>query len=207
MNETQTTLLEQLAIWKVILVVFLATMAFDLFIFSGRTRELRADSGLANPILDYRFSYTPDQAYSVMKSLKSEGRQVYVTTSATEDLVFPLLYNLFLVLTMTAVFRAASTPSFQTSSTNTGVISKIQKNTVSGLFKQAARLPLIVLFSDYAENICLIILMLNYPNRLDWLARLSSVFTSLKWSLGLLCVVFITFGFVLWGYRKMGVKT
>ena len=45
---TQASLLEQLANWKIILVVFLVTLAFDLFILSGRTNELRSDSGLTN---------------------------------------------------------------------------------------------------------------------------------------------------------------
>ena len=174
MNEPQTTLLEQMANWKVILVVFLVTMVFDLFIFSGRTRELRADSGLANPILDSRFSYTPDQAYLVMKDLKSEGRQVYLTTNASEDLVFPLLYNLFLALTMTAVFQAAFPPSFQTVTGKTGASMKINEEKVAAFFKKLTLLPLFVLIFDYGENICLIILMLNYPRRLNWLARLAS---------------------------------
>ncbi len=200
MNENQTSLLEQMANWKVILVVFLVTAAFILFIFPGRTNEIRADSGLANPILDARFSYTPDVAYSLMKALKSEGRQVYVVTTASEDLVFPLVYNLFLALCLIAVIRAAFPTSFQAKPGKPG-----GRKAVFNL-NTLARLPLLVLACDYAENACLIVLMLSFPLRLNWLVRLASLFTSLKWSFGALCVFLIIFGSLVWGGRKLGFK-
>jgi hypothetical protein len=207
MEESQATLLEQLANWKVILVVFLATIAFNLFVFSGRTRELRLDSGLANPILDTRFSYTPDEAYKVMKDLKPEGRRLYVITNASEDLVFPLLYNLFLALTLTAVFQAAFSSSSRTLFGKPGARLTVAGEKAAARLKSLAHLPLLVLVCDYAENICLIILMVNFPSRLNWLARLASVFTSLKWFSGTLCAVLIVFGLLIWGARKLGVKT
>ncbi len=205
-DEPQATFLEQLADWKVILVVLLATMAFELFIYTGRTNELRSDSRLANPVLDARFSYTPDQAYSIMRDLQSEGRRLYVVTTASEDMIFPLLYNLLLGLALIATFRAAFSPSLQTLSGKPATLTSSGEK-AEARFKNVARFPLLLLFCDYAENLCLIVLMLSYPVRLNWLARLASLFTSLKWILLAICLILILFGLAIWGGRKLGFKT
>lgn len=207
MDELRLTFLEQLATWKSILIVFIVAMIFTLVIFPSRDRELRKDSGLANPILDARFSYTPEDAYAVMKSLESEGRRLYVETTASEDLVFPLSYTLFLALSMTAVFQAAFSPVFYTLSGKPAAQLTVSGEQAVARFKSIARLPFFVLACDYLENISLIVLMLTYPYRLNWLARLASIFTSLKWVSGAACVLLIFLGLFIWGARKLGFKT
>lgn len=207
MDELRLTFLEQLANWKTILIVFLVAMVFALVIFPSRDRELRKDSGIANPVLDARFSYTPDDAYAVMKGLESEGRRLYVETTASEDLVFPLMYVLFLTLTMTAVFQAAFSPTFHTWSGKPGAHLTASGLNAAARLKSIARLPFFVLACDYLENVCLILLMLIYPYRLNWLARIASLFTSLKWISGAVCVLLIIFGVLIWGARKLGFNT
>lgn len=207
MDELRLTFLEQLASWKTILIALVVTMLFAVVIFPSRDRELKRDSGLQNPILDLRFSYTPDDAYTVMKSLESEGRRLYVETTASEDLVFPLTYVLCLAFTLTAVFQAAFSPTFRTISGKPGAHLTTAGIQAAASFRSITRLPFLVLACDYLENGCLIVLMLIYPTRLNWLARLASIFTSLKWILGAVCVLLIIFGVLIWGARKLGIKT
>lgn len=171
-------MLDRLANWKSVLVIFLtAVVIFNLGLFPWRSARLKEIAGRDVGIVDTMFAYTPDQVYQKISAYGVQGRQLYALTELTIDLVYPVLYNLFLILTTTLVFR--------------------QVFPGQSAWQKLRYLPFAVWASDYAENICIAILLLSYPQQLNVLAWVASFFTTTKWSLGI-----VSLGLIVMGLRK-----
>ena len=176
-------MLGKLANWKAVLVIFLmAVVVFNLGLFPWRSARMKALSKQDVGIIDTMFAYAPEQAYQKILAYGDQGRPFYAVTEVTIDLVYPILYNLFLVLMMTLVFRRAFLGD--------SVLQKLRF------------LPFVVWASDYAENTCIVILLLSYPQRLDAIAWISSFFTTVKWSLGVASLTLIVMGLAVWLIKR-----
>lgn len=157
--------------WRAALLLVIVALPFNLWLFPARSRYLQAQSGASSPILDTWFGYPPDRAFTLIGALGKDGRQLYALTEVTVDLLYPLIYTGLL-----AVLLGLLTPlAFPGSRLAAGL----------------ARLPLVVLVSDYLENIGVVTLLLVYPSQPALIARLTAAMTMLKISLGVLCVVVI----------------
>ena len=138
--------------------------------------------------LDTLTSYTPEKAYNLISSYGDQGRQSYVLTELTLDLIYPLISALMFSFTIFYAFRHGF-PGFEW----TG---------------QLALIPLGVLLADYLENICVIFMLLIYPGQIPIVAEISNIFTITKFVLSPLELVFIV-GLVGWLVRRIrsGLKT
>jgi hypothetical protein len=85
----------------------LVALSFNLVIFPWRTARLRELSGVADPILDIRFSYSPEAVADVASRLGERGRLVYALSELSVDLIYPLLYGSFFGLLLLLVLRRA----------------------------------------------------------------------------------------------------
>ena len=182
-------MLDRLANWKTVLIIFLvAVVGFNVILFPWRSGTLSGQV-LAGQrkvgIIDTMYAYTPDQVYAKLPIYGDQGRRFYALTELTIDLVYPILYNLLLILTMTLVFRQAFPGD--------------------SALHRLRFLPLAVWISDYAENTCIVILLLSYPQRLDALAWVSSFFSTTKWSLGVASLALIVIGLVVWWVKRIRV--
>lgn len=65
---------------------------------------------------------------------------------------------------------------------------------------------LLAMLFDWLENVVIIILLRNYPARLDDVAGLGSCFTQLKWLFNAGSGALILVGLLALGIRKIGVK-
>lgn len=128
-----------------------------------------------NP-LDLHFSYTPTYAYQLLGEYGAEGRAFYAFFTMTADLVYPIIYTLLLCALVGHAWKIFIEDNFRLS--------------------RFIFVPFLVLLFDYAENICVFILLKNYPTQMDSLASLSSIFTSAKWICVGLCIVIILVGLV-----------
>ena len=179
-------MLDRLTNWKSVLIIFLvAVVGFNVILFPWRSGRMQALAGRPVGIIDTMYAYTPDQVYEKIPVYGDEGRPFYALTEFTIDLVYPVLYNLFLILTMTLVFRQAFPGN--------------------SALHRLCFLPLAVWISDYAENTCIVILLLSYPQRLDALAWVSSFFSTTKWSLGVASLALIVIGLVVWWVKRIRV--
>lgn len=134
--------------------------------------ELKAFSKGTGP-LDLYFFYTPAEAYALLKDLGGQGRLFYTMVELTADLIYSLTYALLLsgliiYLSKKALFRRATT-------------------------RLLFLLPLLAMLSDYAENACIISLLMQYPYRQEGLVWAGTFFTSLKWLFLLTSAVTILF--------------
>jgi hypothetical protein len=122
--------------------------------------RLEAYSGGVGP-LDLRPAYTADEAYTSLAAYGDEGRRFYLLLLLTVDLIYPVVYSLFFSLTIVYCLR--------------------QVLAADHTLQRAALLPWVSLLADFVENAGLAWLLLNYPNRLDGVAVLTSTVTTIKW--------------------------
>lgn len=139
----------------------------------------------ASPVLpDARFFYTSGQLTTILDALGPSGRHTYMLLHLV-DMVFPLVYGLFLAVMMAYLWGVRG-----------------------GAVKAASPLSVLALAAalcDYAENICVrIVSALFVPGRtaanVDALrplaASLAGFATAAKWTLSALSVVAILAGVV-----------
>jgi hypothetical protein len=112
---------------------------------------------------DMSFFYNTNDLYRMAEAYGQTGREAYIRARFTFDLIWPLVYTVFLCTSISWVNHRAFNP---------------------GSFWQRMNLvPLLALSFDYLENISTSLVMLQYPNRLPLVATLASVFTLGKWIL------------------------
>lgn len=148
-------MLQRWANWKVITVLAVLFLAFDLFVLPA----LASPGGEDLPVLDLKFWYTPQQAFNAISEYSPQARQTSVVTHLTVDIVYPLVYGLLLSLLLIIVFRNA-TPVQQ---------------------RQLPLLPWRAVIADYLENIGLVAMFLLYPSQFPLLSWMTAIFTALKW--------------------------
>jgi hypothetical protein len=168
---------------RTLLALLLAGLAFNLVLFPWRTSELRALSGLDNPILDAQFSYSAQTAFDAAAALGPQGRTLYALSELSLDLVYPILYSLFLSLLMLFVLRRLVPPA-------------------SGWLR-LGWLPFAVLACDYAENAGLVYMLLTFPAQAPAVVQAASLFTMAKWTLAALAIMLVLAGGVLAVVRRL----
>ena len=128
--------------------------------------------------IDTGFHTDFDTLYQIRDDYGSEGRLYYVIIRFTFDIIWPIVYFLFLA-------------SF------TGFLTKHLKN--SSEHRYINYLPILAIALDYLENILASIFMLSHPYQLDLLVFLIIVVSINKWA-------WISFSFIqiIWLSIKRG---
>jgi hypothetical protein len=111
---------------------------------------------------DMSFLYSPSDLYKMAEAYGEQGRQAYVRARFTFDLVWPLVYTLFLATAISWVFGRAFAPD--------------------STWQQANLAPLLGALFDYLENLSASLVMLRYPAQTPVVDLLAPLFTVLKWS-------------------------
>ncbi len=153
-------------------VVLMALMVFFLFIvlvLPNQAGKSETDFGdIGSP--DLSFYYNADDLYRMAEAYGEEGRQSYVRARYTFDLVWPLVYTIFLITGISWVTRRAFA--------------------VGSLWLRANLVPIPGAIFDYLENVSTSVVMVRYPAQTGVLDGIATVFTMAKW-------VFIYLSFVL----------
>ncbi len=110
---------------------------------------------------DTSFFYSPSDLYRIAESYGDQGRQAYVRARFTFDLVWPLVYTLFLATAISWVFGRALA--------------------LDSLWQRANLAPLLGALFDYLENLSTSLVMLRYPDQTAVVDLLAPLFTTLKW--------------------------
>lgn len=126
--------------------------------------------------------YSPQRAYDILTAQGQVGRAFYLQRIIPQDFVLPLLYALFYAMALNRLAQRLCPPHHP--------------------LQHIGLLGLCTVLADWAENLCLFGLLLNYPQRLDALAMLASIFTVVKTSLSM-----TSLGLILVGLGWLVVKT
>jgi len=126
-----------------------------------------------NPSPDMSFVYSSQDLYKMAESYGVKGRKFYVKARYTFDIVWPLVYGLFLTIT----------------------IAFILKNTINvERYMYLNLLPIGGVILDFLENISTSIVMVQYPLKMDFITTIAPIFTLSKW-----IVLSISFSFLIIG--------
>lgn len=139
------------------LIVFVLFTALVLPVQAARAEAYTGDSG--SP--DQSFYYTATDLYHWAEAYGPEGRAAYIRARFTFDLIWPLLYTLFLATAISWLNRRAF-----------GADSPWQ---------QANLVPVLGMIFDYLENASASLVMIRYPAATPIVDGLATVFTMVKW--------------------------
>jgi hypothetical protein len=164
--------------WMVLTAV-LVFILFTALVLPGQTRNGPESEGAGSP--DLSIYYSAGELYDMAEGFGQSGRDAYVYTRFTFDLVWPLVYTFFLVTTISWIYQRVL-PS-------------------GSRWRVINLLPLLGMLGDYLENISTSIVMWRYPQLtpvLDWMA---GIFTATKWLLITGSFIALLAGIVLVGWQ------
>jgi len=144
-------------------VALAATVIFVLFtalVLPRQAAEAEAASGGASSP-DTSFWYTPAELYQTAEAYGPAGRQAYIRARWTFDVIWPVVYTVFLAATLSWVYRHAVT--------------------ASSPWLRVNLVPIVGMGLDYLENLATSLVMARYPAELPVVAQLAPVFTLSKW--------------------------
>ncbi|MGD2159414.1 MAG: hypothetical protein PVG32_21235 [Anaerolineales bacterium] len=146
----------------VALIALVIFLSFSALVLPSQSANAEIDSqGVGSP--DLSFYYSPDELYSMAEAYGEAGRDAYVRARFTFDVVWPIVYTLFLSTALSWLY--------------TRVFS-------AGSFWQRANLaPVLGALFDFLENGSTSLVMLRYPARTPVIDVLAPVFTMVKWAL------------------------
>lgn len=148
------------------LIVFLL---FTAFVLPLQASQAELSTGTETSP-DMSFYYTSDDLYQIAQAYGNEGRMAYVKARFSFDLIWPLVYMIFLSTSISWLFQRLFKPS--------------------SFWQFSNLVPICGMIFDYLENISTSVVMIRYPNPTRIIDILAPIFTSVKW-------LFVGGGFVL----------
>jgi tetrahydromethanopterin S-methyltransferase subunit B len=144
--------------YKILLLFVFIFILFNVLIFPYVINRF----GLhGQPMLDFLFGFTPDQAYSVISGYGEEGRAGVLWISGLVDMIYPFVFGGLLVFLISIQLKK-------------------QYNSTSPWLKLNL-LPLIAVGADFIENTGIIVMINTFPNRADGYAVMSASAGMVKW--------------------------
>lgn len=160
---------------KTTLIVFIvASLIFTGFLFfvlpavSATTKEITGSS--LSP--DTSFFYTVETLYQIAEEYGQAGREYYINSRFTFDVIWPVVYGFFLVSALSLTFK---------------------KPIAGKSFHMFNLLPLFGMGFDLLENITVSYVMFRYPLT-TFVAYAAPYFTLMKWLL-----IYLAFGLLIIG--------
>lgn len=153
-------------------VVFVLFTALALPAHSAQAEQ--ASGGAGSP--DTTFFYSSADLYHFAEAYGPAGRAAYVRARVTFDVIWPLVYTVFLVSTISWLSRRAFAPHSRWELLNL--------------------VPVLAMLFDFLENTSAVLVMLRYPQPAPLAAAVAPVASLVKWGLvmgsfGLLLVVLV----------------
>ncbi|MEA2008468.1 MAG: hypothetical protein U9O54_05065 [Chloroflexota bacterium] len=143
------------------LVALVVFFAFTAIVLPRQAAKAESQTGTsASP--DTSFVYSVDDLYQMAEVYGEQGRSDYVRARFTFDLIWPIIYTLFLVTAISWLAAKIFDPSSPWMLVNLA--------------------PILGMIFDYLENISASLVMWRYPTPIPAAAFLAPAFTFLKWA-------------------------
>jgi hypothetical protein len=139
------------------LVIF---VLFSALVLPRQAAQADAETGDAGSP-DMSLFYAPETLYEWADTYGVEGRAAYIRARFTFDLVWPVVYALFLTTAISWVYRSA----FSSDSP----------------WQRANLVPILGMALDYLENLATSLVMARYPDPTPVIVWLAPVLTLAKW--------------------------
>ena len=154
----------------------LVFMLFTVLVLPGQSASAEAFSaGAGSP--DLSFYYSTDDLYHMAESYGQAGREAYIRARFTFDLVWPIIYGVFLIIGLSWVYKRAYSSGNKCWWVNL--------------------LPVLGMAFDYLENTAASLVMSRYPHSTPLVDMLAPIFTMLKWGFIGASFVFLVAGVII----------
>jgi hypothetical protein len=168
---------------RVALAALVIFLLFGALVLPGQAALAEADGrGAGSP--DTSFFYAAADLYELAEAYGADGRQAYIRSRFTFDLVFPLVYVFFLTAGISWLYRRAWAED--------------------SLWQRANLAPLLGGLFDYLENGSTSLVMARYPAQTAVVDTLAGVFTLAKWLFvgGSFALLLVGVGAALWRWLR-----
>jgi hypothetical protein len=135
-------------------------LLFTALVLPGQAASAESSSGEAGSP-DMSFYYSSADLYRMAEAYGEQGRQAYLRARWTFDLLWPVIYTLFLSTSLSWLLGRVLPAGSRWSIMNIT--------------------PAVGMLFDYLENTSTSLVMLRYPQPTPMVAALAPLFTSLKW--------------------------
>jgi hypothetical protein len=170
---------------KNLLILLSAYILITVVLLQWTVASLMMDAALSQ-LIDWQFDYSVEEVYALLKSYGSESREWYILIELTLNTIIPFIYASLFGFAIILVFKKLPVKE--------------------QLIKSILLFPLVALVADLIENICIILLLINYPYKLILIARAANIFTYTKWVLILANTALISMGALLVSFRYLRFK-
>lgn len=120
-------------------------------------------------ILDLKFSYSTDVAYTLFENLREQGRNAYKLSELFIDFPYAIIYGFTYAFIILILFK----------------INNLER------FNIVCLTPFLISWFDILENTGIIVMLSKYPTKLNTICSLTSTFTSLKWIFAVITFVIV----------------
>jgi hypothetical protein len=135
-------------------------LLFSALVLPGQSAVSETNAGDAGSP-DTSLYYSADDLYHMAEMYGEQGRAAYVRARYTFDVIWPVVYTVFLSTAISWVYGRAFAPSSR--------------------WQRANLAPVLGALFDYLENLAASVVMVRYPNRTPVIDTLAPVFTLVKW--------------------------
>lgn len=146
-------------------VLIVSTILFAVFLIrvlpvqAQQAEQYSADIGSPDTL----FYYTPQTLYDIAAAYEDSGRRLYVQARYRFDIVWPLVYALFLISAISHLSQMLFPPA--------------------ALWHRLTLVPFCGLLMDFAENLLVTLVMVRFPATTPIADVASGITTTLKWIL------------------------
>jgi hypothetical protein len=183
----ELTMLTQISEWIhriskgwVTLTALVVFLLFTALVLPDQSSKASAEAKAAGSP-DMSFFYTTNDLYRMADAYGQAGREAYIRARFTFDLIWPVVYTVFLCTAISWVYRKAFDPH--------------------SLWQRMNLVPVFAILFDYLENITTSLVMWQFPNRIPLVALLAPVFTMGKWILVTGSIVLLVVGLLVGVWR------
>ncbi len=162
---------------KVTLVALVLFIAFTATVLPAQAKKAEiyaAEVGL----IDLSLWYTPEDIYEMAEAYGDDGREAFIQSWLSFDVIWPIVYMVFLSTSISYIIKKVFAPG-----------SRIYLLNV---------VPFLGLVLDYFENISASWIMYKFPIRISFLSNLVPIFTLTKWILIFLSMLILFYGLGAW---------
>jgi hypothetical protein len=177
--------LEMLASRRLLAVLLVLFLVLFLVVFPLASAQLALYSGGVH-MIDMETGYTPAQVYQMIAAYGEQGRSLYILTTLTADLIYPLDYALLFALLIVITYPEA-----------------FPGGSMRRLVRYLCLMPFATAAVDLLENAGIVAMLALYPQQVVFLAQAASLFTTLKWSFLILTIVLVLLGFLSLGVSRL----
>ena len=154
---------------KNVVIGFLLIVLFNAFLLPFLPELIWGFKMPISKILDLKFSYTLDVCYNLFDEIGANGRNSYQLSELFIDTPYAIVYSFTYAISIYLLLKANDLVKF----------------------KILIVTPILIGIFDILENLGIVTMLMNFPEKLVQIAQLTSAATSLKWLFAMITFLII----------------